>query len=150
MDDHLIESSSLVGAISSIAYFLCIIAVFAFRLAGKTKVSRRIGLASTLIVVPLIYLFVSAFRTNPPSIYYFWVGLAIVFVIVELLVDYTFKIEFRAIKWATILYVVAFFAATGGMIGIARQAGERWTIAAGVIFIVMGILAFFQRKKTRL
>ena len=150
MDDHLIASTNLIGAISSLIYFLCIIAVFGFRIAGQIKVSRWIGLASTLVVVPLIYLLILAFRTDPPSIYYFWVGLAIVFITSELLIDYVFNIEFRALKWATIVYVIIFFAATGGMIGIAGQAGKWWTVSAASTFLIMGMLAFIQRNRTGL
>jgi len=48
----------------------------------------------------------------------------------------------------TILYVMCFFAGTGGLIGIASLAGKRWGTAAIVLFLVMTFLAFFQRAKT--
>jgi len=43
-----------------------------------------------------------------------------------------------------------FFAGTGGMVGVASLAGRGWTIAAAVLFLAMGILAFVQRAVTGL
>ena len=43
-----------------------------------------------------------------------------------------------------------FFAATGGMIGVARQAGKAWSIATVIVFLVMAIMAFIQRGITGL
>ena len=74
----------------------------------------------------------------------------IVFIVIELLLDYIFKIDFRNIKWMTITYVIFFFTATGGMIGIASHAGKIWTITAIILFWVMTILSFVQHVKTRM
>jgi hypothetical protein len=70
------------------------------------------------------------------------------FLIVELMLDYVLKIEFRQIRWLVIPYVMLFFAATGGMIGVASQAGKAWTIAAVASFLIMAILSFVQRFVT--
>jgi hypothetical protein len=43
-----------------------------------------------------------------------------------------------------------FFGATGGMIGVAAQAGRLWTSVTGVIFLTMAALAFIQRAMTGL
>ncbi|MFH1141354.1 MAG: hypothetical protein V1724_06800 [Chloroflexota bacterium] len=74
----------------------------------------------------------------------------ILFLFVELLLDYVLKLDFRSIRWATILYVMFFFGATGGMIGLASQAGRPWAIAASVAFLIMAAMAFIQRAKTGL
>jgi hypothetical protein len=43
-----------------------------------------------------------------------------------------------------------FFAATGGMIGVASQAGKSWAITTVIVFFVVAILAFIQRGITGL
>ena len=43
-----------------------------------------------------------------------------------------------------------FFAATGGMIGVAVQAGKPWTILTCIEFFFMAVLAFVQRGITGL
>jgi hypothetical protein len=47
-------------------------------------------------------------------------------------------------------YVTFFFAATGGMIGVASLASAGWAIAAVILFLVMAVLAFVQRAVTGL
>lgn len=150
MDNGPVPTADVVGTIAANAYFLSIITVFALRLAGRPDVGRWVGLVSFLTIIPLAYLFSDAFRTNRPFIYFLWLGLMILFLLAELLIDYVFKLEFRNVRWATILYVVFFFGATGGMIGIAGQAGKWWTGATVFAWSVMAILAFVQRAKTGL
>jgi hypothetical protein len=41
-----------------------------------------------------------------------------------------------------------YFAGTGGMIGIAAQAGRGWTISAIILFFITAVLAFVQRAIT--
>jgi hypothetical protein len=47
-----------------------------------------------------------------------------------------------------ISYVVLFFAGTGGMLGVARNAGRGWSILGIILFLIMAILAFVQRAVT--
>jgi len=49
---------------------LFVIALFAARMVGQYELGRWIGLASTLVMVPLAYLFASGFRANRPLIYF--------------------------------------------------------------------------------
>ena len=52
-----------------------------------------------------------------------------------------------SLRRAVIPYVVFFFGATGGVIGLAAQAGREWAIASSFIFLVMAAMAFVQRAK---
>jgi hypothetical protein len=83
-------------------------------------------------------------------IYFVWLALMILFSLFELIVDHILKVDFRNVQWAVVPYVMFFFAATGGMIGVAAQAGKRWTILTCVIFLIMAVLAFVQRGITGL
>lgn len=47
-----------------------------------------------------------------------------------------------------ISYVMLFFGLTGGMIGMASQAGKKWAIITTISFIIMAVLAFVQRHIT--
>ena len=66
----------------------------------------------------------------------------------EFLLDYALKIEFRQTRWMVISYVVLYFAGTGGMLGVASNAGRGWTISAVILFLVTAVLAFVQRAAT--
>jgi hypothetical protein len=84
------------------------------------------------------------------KIYFVWLALMVLFVLFELVVDQIFRIDLRSAQWAVIPYVMFFFAATGGMISVAAQAGKWWISLTCVIFIIMVVLAFAQRGITGL
>ena len=79
-----------------------------------------------------------------------WLGLMISFVLFELIVDHALSIDFRSIQWAVVPYVMFFFGATGGMIGVAARAGRPWAIVTVLTFLIMATLAFIQRSITGL
>ena len=142
--------ADLAGAITANVYMLLIIAVFITRILGLLAISRWIGFTSTLVIFPLLYLFIIGLRTNRRKIYFTWLALMVLFALFELVVDQILMIDIRSAQWTVILYVMFFFAATGGMIGVASQAGKTWSISTSMVFIVMAILAFVQRGITGL
>ena len=142
--------ANLVGALTANVYMLLIIAVFTARILGWLEIGRWIGIASSLVLIPLIYLFVIGLKTDRPKIYFVWLVLMILFLFFELVVDDILQVDFRSVNWAVIPYVMFFFAATGGMIGVAMQAGKRWTRLTCAIFLIMAVLAFVQRGITGL
>jgi len=144
------KNTNLIGAISANVYMLLIIALFAARILGWLEIERWIGIVSSLILIPLIYLFVVGLKTNRRMIYFVWLGLMILFVLFELIVDDILRVDFRSVQWTVIPYVMFFFAATGGMIGVARQAGKAWSMVTYMIFLVMAVLTFVQHGITGL
>ena len=142
--------ADLVGALTANVYMVLIIAVFTARILGWLEIGRWIGIASSLVLIPLIYLFVIGLKTDRPKIYFVWLVLMILFLFFELIVDDILQVDFRSVNWAVIPYVMFFFAATGGMIGIASQAGKAWAITTVIVFLIMAILAFVQRGITGL
>jgi hypothetical protein len=123
--------------------------IFALRLLGKADLGKTLGLVQTLIAIPLVgYLLYTAWQLDRPKLYYIQISLFLAFLIVELLIDFILRIDFRQVRWMVITYVTFFFAAAGGMIGVAGYAGIGWTIAAVILFLIMAVLAFVQRAVT--
>jgi len=141
---------NLVGAITANIYMLLIIEVFIARIFGWLEIGRWLGIISTLILIPLVYLFIVGIRTGQRKIYFAWLALMVLFATFELIVDHILRIDFRSVQWAVIPYVMFFFAATGGMIGMAAQAGKAWSIVTSIVFLIMAALAFVQRGITGL
>ena len=142
--------ANLIGAITANVYMLLIIAMFAARILGWLEIGRWVGIASSLVLIPLIYLFIVGFKTDRRRIYFVWLTLMILFALFELIVDDILKVDFRSVQRAVVPYVMFFFAATGGMIGLAAQAGKPWSIVTSVVFLIMAIMAFVQRRITGL
>ena len=119
-----VRRANLIGAITANAYMLLIIAVFIMRISGQIEVGAWIGLISTLALVPLVYLLMVGIRTGRRGIYFVWLCLMILFVTFELVIDHILRVDFRSQQWSVIAYVMFFFAAIGGMIGVASQVGK--------------------------
>jgi len=144
----MLEKTNLLGAIVAVVFYVSAILVFIFRLLGKPQYGHWIGYFEFFLLIPLGYLLITAPELERPTLYYIQISLMIAWLIVELLLDYILKIDFRQVRWMVISYVVLFFAGAGGMIGVARNAGRGWSILAVILFLVMAVLAFVQRAVT--
>jgi hypothetical protein len=91
---------------------------------------------------------VKAPQLQRPILYYIQVGCMLAWLIVEALLDYILKVDFRHVRWIVISYVVLFFAGSGGMLGVAANAGRGWSITAIILFLIMAALTFVQRAVT--
>ena len=140
----------LLGALVAIAFYLSAILVFIFRLRGKPQFERWLGYFEYLLAAPLFYLLLKAPQLDRPAIYSIQIGCMLAWLIVEALLDYILKSDFRAVRWMTIGYVMLFFAGSGGLLGVAVQAGRAWSLIAIILFLIMAVLTFVHRKVTGL
>ncbi len=66
----------------------------------------------------LCFAFAGAAGLSRPGLYFVQITCALTFLLVELLLDYVFHLDFRSTRWAAIVYVVLYFAACGGLLGL--------------------------------
>jgi hypothetical protein len=138
----------LLGAFVAQVVFISSIATFLSRMVLGTRPGHWIGVPILLMAFPLAYLLVRAPEFDRPLLYYVQISVMLAFLLVLLLVDYVFRLDFRQTRWMVISFVVLYFAGMGGMIGIASLAGRTWTTLSVILFLVAGILAFVQRGVT--
>jgi len=144
----MLENTNLLGAIVAIAFYVSAILVFVFRLLGKPQYGHSIGYFEFLLAIPLIFILLKAPQLERPALYYIQIGCMLAWLVVEALLDYILKIDFRNVRWMVISYVVLFFAGSGGMLGVAASAGRGWSISAIILFLLMAVLTFVQRAVT--
>lgn len=144
----MLEKTNLLGAIVAVAFFVSAILVFTFRLLGKPQYGHWIGYFEFLLAIPLIFLLLKAPQLHRPTLYYIQIACMLAWFVVEALLDYIIKVDFRNVRWMVISYVVLFFAGSGGMLGVAANAGRGWTILAIILFLIMAVLTFVQRLIT--
>ena len=142
------EASNTAGAVVSVLVYVLILLVFVARLAGSPRVEQGLGLALIALIVPLVCLLLASRGSGRPALYFVQLGLMVLYLLVEFLLDYVLKLDFRSVRWMTITYVTLFFAATGGMLGVASHAGKGWMYSSIVLFLAMAVLAFVQRAVT--
>jgi hypothetical protein len=144
----MLERTNLLGAVVAIAIYVSAILVFIFRLVGKSRYGFWIGYFELLLAIPMLFLLFTARALERPALYYVQIGCVLAWLAVEALLDYMLHIDFRNVRWMVIGYVVLFFAGTGGMLGVAANAGRGWAILAIALFLVMAVLIFVQRAVT--
>ena len=140
--------TDLVGAVTAVAFFASAIGVFTSRLVGRPEVGRWLGYAEFALAFPAAYLLAQAPRLDRPTLYYVQLSLFLAWLAVEALLDYILKLDFRRTTGIVVGYVVLFFAACGGLVGVAAYAGRGWTLAAALLFLVTAVMAFVQRAVT--
>ncbi|MCK7461762.1 MAG: hypothetical protein MZU84_06730 [Sphingobacterium sp.] len=121
----MLEKTNLLGAVTAIAFFVSAIMVFTFRLLGRPQYGHWIGYFEFLLAIPLIFLLLQARQLGRPALYYIQIGCMLAWLVLEALLDYILKIDFRNVRWIVISYVVLFFAGTGGLLGVAANARAR-------------------------
>jgi hypothetical protein len=144
----MLDNLNLIGAVTAQIIFISSIITFSSRMIFKISPGHWVGTPLILMVFPLGYLLARAPEANRPILYYIQAGLMLIFIILLFLVDYIFKYDFRETQWMVISFVVLYFSAMGGMIGIASLAGRTWMISSIVLFLIAAILAFVQRAVT--
>lgn len=143
------ENSNLIGFILTVVVYSLYILLFIFRLIGRLRFGHRFAIIQFFLIFPLVFLLVKAPQQGRLMLYYIQLSLMILFLFVELLLDYILKIEFRKVRWMVISYVMLFFAATGGLLGVVAAAGNRtWISIAVGLFFIMAALSGIQRRVT--
>ena len=144
----MLEKFNFIGAVTAQVIFVSSIITFSSRMIFKIAPGHWIGIPLLLMVLPLGYLLIKAPGVDRSFLYYVQAGLMLLFIILLFFVDYVFKYDFRQTQSMVISFVVLYFAAMGGMIGVASLAGRVWTISSVVLFLIAAILAFVQRAVT--
>jgi hypothetical protein len=114
---------------------LLVIAVFLVRTLGKRDLEHMLGVVLVLCAIPLLY----ALYRNVAAGREWWAivlpGFMVFYLILELLLDYILKVEFRqtALLWP---YLLVFYLSLTGMIGYAFLSGKiRGYITLGTYFL---------------
>ena len=144
----MLAMTNRLGAIVALVFYVSAILVFVARLLGAAKLEQPLGILEFLLAIPLVYLLLMAPQLQRPPLYYVQIGCMLAWLLIEALLDYILKVDFRHVRWMVIGYVVLFFAGAGGMLGVAANAGRAWTIPAATLFLVMAVLTFVQRAVT--
>ncbi len=144
----MLKIADVLGAVVALAFYISAIVVFVMRLLGKPEAGRTVGYFELLLGVPLLYLLARGPALQRPALYYVQIGCMLAWLLAESLLDYILRIDFRNVRWMVISYVVLFFAGMGGMLGVAANAGRGWSLAAVVLFLIMAVLTFVQRRVT--
>ncbi|WP_114569696.1 hypothetical protein [Exiguobacterium flavidum] len=138
----------LLGAYVALAIYLSAILVFLARLSGGTRLEYWLGVFELCLALPLLLLVGTSRVFHRSTLYVLQVSLMLAWLLMEYILDFRLQSDFRSDLPIVILYVMLFFAGTGGMIGVASLAGRSFGRISIVLFLLMAVLAFLQRYVT--
>ena len=138
--------SNKIGAATAITFFCSAILVFTARLTGWLHIYYWAAIAEFCLIIPLVFLVISAPRQNRPITYYIQIELMLAWLVLELILSFILKITLSQLGWAVVGYVILFFAGSIGMTFICFRAGKKWGVAAVILFLIMSTLVFMQQK----
>lgn len=142
------ESINLLGSVIANTNNILLIFLFLARIYKYPKVEYWLGVVFLLSIVPLTYMLIKAVESKKTMIYFVQISLMIGFIVVEFLLDYLLKLDFRQNQNYVIPFLILFYASLGGMIGIASHSGKQWTVITVITFLLMTIISLIMHFKT--
>jgi hypothetical protein len=137
------KTFDLLFVLSAVAFNLLIAAIFVAQKYRWEKLVQTFGILWLSLILPLSIVFVAYLREGRPRRILIYLLLVFFYMLVELLLDYVFKVDFRARISTHIPYIVLEYVALFSLIAIAfdisRFAG---TMVSICFWIAMGGLVF--------
>ena len=149
-----LSTFDLMFVLSAVAFNLLIAAIFIAQKLGRENLVRTFGILWLCLLIPLTLAFVSYRSAGRET----WIlgsfGIVFFYMLVELLLDYVFKVDFRSKPITHVPYIILEYAALFSLIRIAFEIDRTWgTVVAICFWVLMGSLIFlywdkiFKKKK---
>lgn len=141
----------LILVIAAVLFHLSIVGVYIAEKKGRAKLVRAFGTGTLLLGLPLVVVFIHYIASGEPGWKLISFGFIFLYLLVELLLDFVFKIEFRKKPLPHTLYIILFYIAIIGFIRMSFATNANWGYAVSVAFwVLLGALIYNlagQRKR---
>ena len=134
--------------LSAVAFNLLIAAIFIAQKLGRDKLVRTFGILWLWLIIPLALVFVSYWQQGRETRILVSFGFVFLYMLVELLLDYVFKIDFRSKLVTHVPYIILEYVALFSLIVIAFDINQVWGWVVTICFwVLMGSLVFLYWDK---
>lgn len=146
----LMDTFDLIFVLAAIAFNLLIASIFVAQKKERIDLIRIFGTLWLTLAIPLVIVFIHYLIVGRELWIMIYFGFIFLYMLVELLLDYVFKLEFRQ-KWITHApYIVLEYIALFGLIGISFSIDRTWGFLVSISFWVLLaslIYLYWGRKK---
>jgi len=142
------ESVNLLGSVVANINNILLTFLFLARIYKYPKIEYWLGIVFMLSIVPITYMLIKAIESKRAILYFVQLSLMIIFIVVEFLLDYLLKLDFRQNQNYVIPFLILFYASFGGMIGIASHSGKQWIVITVITFLLMTTVSLIMHFKT--
>ena len=134
--------------LSAVAFNLLIAAIFIAQKLEREKLVRTFGILWLWLIVPLALAFVSYWQAGREMRILVNFGFVFFYMLIELLLDYVFKFDFRSRPITHVPYIFLEYVALFSLIVIAFDIDRTWGITVTICFwILMDSLVFLYWNK---
>jgi hypothetical protein len=145
-----INPYDLVFVLSAIVFNLLIAGVFIAQKKERPKLVRTFGILWLSLAIPLAVVFIHYLIVGRDLWIMIYFGFILLYIFVELLLDYILKIEFRQKKITHIPYIVLEYIALFGLIGISFAIDRTWGFLVSISFwILLASLIYLYRGRKK-
>lgn len=145
------DAFDLVFVFTAIAFNLLIAGIFVAQKKERPNLVRIFGILWLSLAIPLAVVFIHYLVVGRPLWVMAYFGFIFLYILVELLLDYILKIEFRQ-KWTIHApYIILEYIALFGLIGISFSVDRTWGFLVSFSFWILLaslIYLYWSRKKT--
>jgi hypothetical protein len=116
---------------------------------------RRFGTGVVALALPFAAVWVAYWLHGSPPWVLAFLGILLLYLAVEFLLDFVLKVDFRRRPILHVPYILLFYAAAGGLIGIAFTIHSAWGYVVSITFwLLLGCLVYTylagrKKKATR-
>ena len=134
--------------LSAVAFNLLIAAIFIAQKLGNEKLVRTFGILWLGLIIPLVLVFVDYWQAGSETRILVSFGLVFFYMLVEFLLDYVLKFDFRSKPSTHVPYIILEYVALFSLIVIAFDNDRIWGIIVTICFwILMGSLVYLYWDK---
>ena len=138
----------LMFLLSAVAFNLLIAAIFIAQKPGRQNLVSIFGILWLWLIIPLALVFVSYWQEGRETRILVSFGLVFLYMLVELLLDHVFKVDFRSKAITHVPYIILEYIALFSLIAIAFDVSQAWGIIVSICFwILMGSLVYLYWDK---
>ena len=142
------DTFDFIFVLSAVAFNLLIAAIFIAQKLGRDKLVRTFGILWLWLIIPLALVFVSYWQQGRETRILVSFGFVFLYMLVELLLDYVFKIDFRSKLVTHVPYIILEYVALFSLIVIAFDINQVWGWVVTICFwVLMGSLVFLYWDK---
>lgn len=153
-----LKTFDLLFFLSAVGFNLLIAAIFVAQRYRREKLVRIFGILWLSLIIPLSLVYLAYQREGRPTGIRIYLLLVFFYMLVELLLDYIFRVDFRARLSTHIPYIILEYVALFSLIAIAFQISQFvgtvvsisfWIAMGGLIFLYWDrIVKKFKKRKS--
>lgn len=132
-----LDAYDLTFVITATFFNVLIAAIFIAQKRQRTNLVRIFGISWLCLGIPLLVVFIHYLRVGNELWIMIYFGLVLFYMLVELLLDYILKFDFRSQLSTHIPYIILEYIALFGLIGISFAIARTWGLIVSISFWVL-------------